>query len=381
MLRIQSGYPSPMTAIHSIPQPISNSFRFRSKPVNARAIKAVIPTFKDWDGLRATLDSLLHLKTPPAKIAVANDNVEKDVPAWLADYPLEIVTYPGNKGPAHARNRGFGLRDDRPDGLLALSTLHTMLQTGKTPDYAKNGFCPELRFRDFEIPDLFFWESEIDWCYFTDCGCTHHPDLFLIFEEAWRDCGDCCVAISGPVTGSGPGLINDYMSEQGILNPPLERTIHGAYIPQALITANALIACLPFAFRGGFDPQFTEAAGEDLDIGIRLRELGVIAWAPNAKVAHRFAEDESDFYRRFRRYGRGNRKLEMLHGLPCLRARSFKAEKPEHQALAEIAVKAMQAGYDEAVEPGIRGILMTHPRALQREAARRVAEKNKQQRK
>jgi hypothetical protein len=171
------------------------------------------------------------------------------------------------------------------------------------------------------------------------------------------------------------------MTEQGILNPPLEKTVHGTYLPQAIITANALIACLPFAFRGGFDPEFTEAAGEDLDIGIRLRELGVIAWAPNAKAAHRFAEDESDFYRRFRRYGRGNRKLEMVHGLPSLRARPFKAEKAEHQGLADLAVKAMQAGYDEAVEPMLRGILMTHPGALQKEVARRASEREKEKRK
>lgn len=36
-----------MTAIHSIPDPISRRIRFRSQPVNARAIKVVIPTYKD----------------------------------------------------------------------------------------------------------------------------------------------------------------------------------------------------------------------------------------------------------------------------------------------------------------------------------------------
>jgi glycosyltransferase AglI len=243
------------------------------------------------------------------------------------------------------------------------------------PDYLKNGYCPELGFRGlFDIPELFVWNSPLDWCYFTDCGCTHDPDLFLRFEEAWRDCGDCCVAICGPVTGSGAGTINDYMTEQGVLNPPLERSLHGAYLPQAIVTANALVSCLPFAFRGGFNPEFTEAAGEDLDMGLRLRELGVIAWAPTAKVAHRFDEDESDFYRRFRRYGRGNRKLEMVHGLPSMRARPFKAEKPEHQHLADLALRAMQEGYDEAVDTTIRGILMTNAKALENELARQNAE-------
>jgi hypothetical protein len=96
-------------------------------------------------------------------------------------------------------------------------------------------------------------------------------------------------------------------------------------------------------------------------MGIRLRELGVISWAPAAPVAHAFEENESDFYRRFRRYGRGNRKLEMKHGLPCLRARPFKAEKPELQRLADLSVEAMQAGYDEAVDEAGRGVLRVLP--------------------
>jgi hypothetical protein len=74
----------PVTANNSIPSRISERHVFRSKPVNARAIKAVIPTCKNWSGLRITVESLLNLKTPPAKIAVANDNPDPP-PAWLSD--------------------------------------------------------------------------------------------------------------------------------------------------------------------------------------------------------------------------------------------------------------------------------------------------------
>ncbi len=346
-----------MTAIYGLPKSMSARFRFRSKPVNARAIKAIIPTYKDWDGLRVTLDSLLKLKTPPQEITVANDNHEPVVPSWLSGYPVKVTDHEGNLGPAKARNRGFGLRPEYAFEKI-LGPLNAALQGEPLPDYVKNGFCPELKYRDYdEKPKMFEWDSKIDWYYFTDCGCTHDPDLFLEFEKAWNECGDCCVAISGPVTGSGSGAINEFMTEQGILNPPVERRIHEAELPQAIITANALMAGLPFAFLGGFDPQFQEAAGEDLDMGIRLRELGVIAWAPAARVAHRFEEDESDFSRRFRRYGRGNRRLELKHGLPNLRAGPMKIEKPGFKHLAELAVEAMQAGYDEAVDPTVRGVL------------------------
>jgi len=226
------------------------------------------------------------------------------------------------------------------------------------PDYLKNGYCPELKYRPFvDNPNVFIWDSDIQWYYFTDCGCTHDPELFLKFEKAWEEHGDSCVAISGTVTGSGPGEINEFMTEQGILNPPLERNVHGVYLPQAVVTANVLVTGLPFAFLGGFDPYFPEAAGEDLDLGIRLREFGVIAWTEEARVAHRFDEDEEDFIKRFRRYGRGNRRLEVKHQLPSLRARPFKAEKPELQRLADLAVKSMQEGYDEATDRLVRGAL------------------------
>jgi len=349
-----------MTAIYSIPETISSSFRFRSKPVKARAIKVIIPTYKDWDGLRVTLDSLLKLETPPKQIAVANDNSEPKIPNWLSGYPVQVVNYPGNLGPARARNRGFGLQDDITLEDVQAAELDAQRRGVPAPDWTYDGSCPEFvddGGRFVEQDQRFIWNSDIHWYYFTDCGCHHDPELFLKFERTWADCGDCCVAISGPVTGFGPGRINEFMTEQGILNPPLERTVHGVYLPQAIVTANALVAGLPFAFLGGFDPQFSEAAGEDLDLGLRLRDLGVIAWASDAKVAHRFDEDESDLSRRFRRYGRGNRALEIKHGLPSLRARPFLPEKSEHQDLARLSVEAMQAGYDEAIDDDSRGVL------------------------
>jgi hypothetical protein len=356
-----------MTAIYSLPPSISDRFRFRSKPVRADAIKVVIPTYNDWDGLRLTLDSLLKLTIPPKIICVANDNPTHGVPDWLAQYPVEVVDYTGNLGPARARNKGFGLCDELPVQKMLAGLLAAIENRTGLPDYLRNGYCPELKYRDHDkAPKSFEWESDTDWVYFTDCGCTHAPDLFTRFEEAWQACGDCCVAISAPVTGSGPGLINEYMTDQGHLNPPRikqtkeEQEKHGISLPEAIITANALIAALPFAFLGGFDPAFPEAAGEDLDLGIRLREFGIIAWADKAIVAHRFDEDEADFTKRFRRYGRGARRLELKHGLPSMRSNPFPADRkdhPGHQRLATLAHDAMSAGYNEIVDEADRGVL------------------------
>ena len=145
------------------------------------------------------------------------------------------------------------------------------------------------------------------------------------------------------------------MTKQAILSPPKEKIIYDRLLPQAIVTANALVSGIAFSFVGGFDETFKEAAGEDLDLGLRLRPLGVIGWADKALVRHRFREDLADFHCRFRRYGRGNRHLEVKHNLPSLRARKYKAESAELQELADLAVKAMQEGYDEAVDPRSRG--------------------------
>jgi GT2 family glycosyltransferase len=153
------------------------------------------------------------------------------------------------------------------------------------------------------------------------------------------------------------------MTEQGILNPPKARLIYDTMLPQAIVTANALVSGIAFSFVGGFDETFTKAAGEDLDLGLRLRKLGVIGWAAKALVKHEFPEDREDFFRRFERYGAGNRQLEVKHNLPSMRARRYIAEKPEFQELAELQVQAMQKGYDAAVDERARGrIVVTGPR-------------------
>jgi hypothetical protein len=90
-------------------------------------------------------------------------------------------------------------------------------------------------------------------------------------------------------------------------------------------------------------------------LGLRLRKLGVIGWAEKAVVRHEFAEDRGDFARRFRRYGAGNRRLEVKHNLPSLRARKYDAKTPDFQELADFQVAAMQEGYDAAVDRNAQG--------------------------
>jgi GT2 family glycosyltransferase len=346
-----------MTASYEIPPSHGAKARFRSKPVDPERIHVVIPTFNDWDGLKKSLESLHLLNPSPLGITVVDDNRFKNEPGWFKEYRTKYPrvqlapTYEDNRGPAYARNIGFGFPVTHDFSGILSNPGRPKVPRAKRREWREDS---RLKFEPMK-PREFRWEGEADWYYFTDNGCEHAKDLFQQFAQAWKECGDSCVAISGPIQGVGDGLINRYMTEQGILNPPMTNVIYDISMPQAIVTANALVSAMAFSYVGGFDETFKAAAGEDLDLGLRLRRLGVIGWAERAVVRHQFAESNEDFIRRFRRYGAGNRQLEVKHHLPSLRARPFKAELPELQELADLSVQAMQDGYDSAVDASAQG--------------------------
>jgi glycosyltransferase involved in cell wall biosynthesis len=340
-----------MTATYSLPLSRIFSVRLRSPEVDPTAISVVVPTYQDWDGLRITLDSLSALTTPPRNIYVANDNDDDDhTPDWLNAYDsVTLVDYAKNRGPAFARNAGFGLREREP-----MMIGRTIVGLGQGMDYYET---PRLtdRFEDRRLQiskdrygrRIMQFQCDTPWFYFTDCGCEHDPNLFEIFSEARQSEGDSTVAICGKTSGKGDGRINRYMSSQGILNPPMEDFRYGKKVAQSVITANVLIYGLAFSYLSGFRVDFAEAAGEDLDLGIRLREIGFIAYDERAQVMHEFPEDMGVFRDRFQRYGRGNRRLELMHNLPSLKGHHFEAEETEFQDIANEQVENFNIGYTQ----------------------------------
>ena len=305
---------------YSLPLPTKTSSKhIKSPKIDPNRIRVVIPVYKDWEGLRTTLDSLQSLIPRQGAITVANDNADNHIPDWLKSYPVNIINYKANRGAAHARNMGSR-------------------NTG----------------------------SEFDWIYFTDCGCQHKPDLIKHFVIAQNAFDESIVAICGSVVGKGQGRINRYMTEMEILNPPFEKDLGtlGDKIPQAIITANALVYAPAFHELGGFSTAFSGAGGEDLDFGIRLRELGRLVYEPRAVVTHEFDEDIQDFKRRFLRYGRGNRLLEEMHKLPSLRPEPILPSNSEFSDLAKTQYESLCNGYDQAkVENTFRFPVRTIKRA------------------
>lgn len=261
--------------------------------------RVVIPTYRDWEGARETIDSLMECDPGPGEIVLVNDNEESGFPGWVRTLPVRLVDYNGNHGPAYARNAGARVRT-----------------------------C-----------------KEVDWLYFTDTGCWREPNFFATLAGQHAGMDPSCIAIAGPVLGVSVSMeltpINCYMSEEAILAPPFD-----AQGPQAIVTANAAVCSRAFHAVRGFHNSYRFAAGEDLDLGVRLRRVGRIGWASDAVVYHPFPECIDDFRKRFLRYGAGTAHLEQRLQLKSLRPRIITARDAPLQYLADLQVAAMTDGYE-----------------------------------
>jgi len=280
--------------------------------LNLEHTRAIVPTYRDWEHAHETIDGLLRCSPRPAEIVLVYDNAESDPPRWTQRAGITLAQYPGNHGPSFARNFGAKVRRQRP----------------------------------------------IEWLYFTDTGCARDRDFFAVLRDTMMRAGNGCMACAGSVhcvVGSiDDSPINNYMTVEGILNPPMDE--HG---PQAIVTANALVSAAAFTVLGGFDSSYPFAAGEDLDLGVKLRRLGRIAWAPSAIVRHRFEECADDFQSRFIRYGKGTAHLEHRLALPSIRPGAILAGSALLQHLADLQLRSMRTGYDahkSALSPAVRSV-------------------------
>ncbi|HEU0299911.1 MAG TPA: glycosyltransferase, partial [Longimicrobium sp.] len=139
------------------------------------------------------------------------------------------------------------------------------------------------------------------WFLFADSDCEPTESFILGYAAAMNG----SIAYAGYVTSRGADRLSRYYESQDILVPPRVREDR----PQYLITANALVWRRAFEAVGGFDERYPLAGGEDVDLGFRLSQIGLLSYAPTSVVRHNFSDGYGGFVRRFIRYGRGNRKL------------------------------------------------------------------------
>ncbi len=242
-------------------------------------ISIILPVKNNQRGITLFLSEFLktHLPTryPREIIIVDNDSqLPISIPVEFVNYGLTITLLRSSaQGPACARNLGI---------------LH----------------------------------SQTEWVLFMDSDCIPSQNFLLGYFDGMNG----SIGYAGTVKAWGKDRLSRYYESQEVLfAPPMYED--GVRRPEYVITANTLIWRPALEAIGGFDESITIAAGEDIDLGLRLREIGNLSFAPAACVYHNFDDGLVGFIRRFLRYGKGNKIISRLYHVD-LTPRIFKAKHP-----------------------------------------------------
>lgn len=162
-----------------------------------------------------------------------------------------------------------------------------------------------------------------EWILFTDSDCIPTASFLTGYQTMLNG----AVGYAGNVKPLHQDSLSAYYGSQKILIPPSVQDQLGDLRPHYLITANTLIWKPALAEIGGFDEQIQIAAGEDIDLGFRLSEVGQLSYALPSVVYHDFGQGLSAFVRRFKRYGKGNQLVSLKHHVDLKPRRFAPVEK------------------------------------------------------
>jgi GT2 family glycosyltransferase len=144
---------------------------------------------------------------------------------------------------------------------------------------------------------------------FIDSDCVAQPDLVARLIEAQAQGLGIMSGAVLPETESYWSLADNLL-------------VFAEFLPGAPAgprrTIPSLVLCLPralFLAMGGFDERFPGAAGEDLDLGLRLREAGhTLHFVPRAQVRHLHARGTaSGIWNHLRGFGRVHPRVARAH--------------------------------------------------------------------
>lgn len=187
------------------------------------------------------------------------------------------------------------------------------------------------------------WQNAIGtWILFTDSDCRPTSNWVKGYVRA----SNGSIGYAGGIRSYGRDLISRYYESQNTLMPPANNQIDAIFSPDYLITANAMVWKNALEQIGGFNETIKIAAGEDIDLGFRLREIGGLSFAFDSVVLHDFNDGIVGFIKRFRRYGKGNRLLAEMYTLN-IKPRRFKPRKRSlvNSILAHIQYLSMLWGW------------------------------------
>ncbi|MBP0027259.1 glycosyltransferase [Roseofilum reptotaenium CS-1145] len=152
-------------------------------------------------------------------------------------------------------------------------------------------------------------KAQGEWILFTDSDCIPTASFLTGYQTMLNG----AVGYAGNVQPWQQDQLSAYYGSQKILIPPSVQDQFGDLRPHYVITANTLIWKPALESVGGFDDQIQIAAGEDIDLGFRLSEVGQLSYALSSLVYHDFGQGLFSFIRRFKRYGKGNQLVGLKH--------------------------------------------------------------------
>lgn len=148
---------------------------------------------------------------------------------------------------------------------------------------------------------------------FIDSDCVPAMSLLTGYVQARAEHKHNCVAYAGFVDALGKDVLSNYYVSQHIHLPPRIIDSDDDCSPKYLVTANALVCKKAFDGIGGFDETFVLAGGEDIDLALRLKQVGSLSFALKSVVFHDFNDGMVGFVKRFFRYGKGLGMLKSKH--------------------------------------------------------------------
>ena len=265
-------------------------------------ISIVIPVRNNQKGIDNYLTKFFntHLKSDfPKEIIIVDNNsrVAIKLQSHFLNYGLPIILIKCHKiGPASARNKG------------------AKIAKGK-------------------------------WLLFNDSDCIPTKTTLQGYLKADNN----SVAYAGNIKSLSNNKLSRYYESQEILIPLKTYNKNGDFVPQYLITANSLIWKEAFDEVNGFNEKISIAGGEDVDLGLRLSKVGKLSYAFDSVAIHDFSDGLIGFYKRFKRYGEGNRIVEELWGTD-LNPILFRPNEKNlvNEILAKLQYVSLKIGYTKA---------------------------------
>ena len=150
---------------------------------------------------------------------------------------------------------------------------------------------------------------------FTDVDCRPQPNWLKTLIEPFTN--PAIGIVAGEIAAlPGKTLLEKYADSQNTLSQ--KHTLANSFCPYGQ-TANLAIRRQALVQVGLFRPYLTTGGDADICWRILQQTDWQLQFAPGAIVRHRHRQSLKDLESQWRRYGRSNRYLHELHGVPLMR--------------------------------------------------------------